>query len=143
MTNQTLTLVRVAHRQSLRKSERGRPRDFGKTKEFSQRIMGSPGSASHANWMADFGRNGYMVQADFEAGNYLPYGFDAITIQLIEDAKRGGVSRAQELESELAAKEIELAAKELELERLRQLAEAAEKPKRASKSAETNPNTEE
>lgn len=136
MTNQTLTLVRVAHRQSLRKSERGRPRDFGKTKEFSQRIMGSPGSASHANWMADFGRNGYMVQADFEAGNYLPYGFDAITIQLIEDAKRGGVSRAQELESELAAKDAEI-------QRLRQLAEAAEKPKRASKAAETNHNTEE
>lgn len=136
MTNQTLTLVRVAHRQSLRKSERGRPRDFGKTKEFSQRIMGSPGSASHANWMADFGRNGYMVQADFEAGNYLPYGFDAITIQLIEDAKRGGVSRAHELEAELAAKDAEI-------QRLRQLAEAAEKPKRASKAAETNPNTEE
>lgn len=136
MNNQTLTLVRVAHRQSLRKSERGRPRDFGKTKEFSQRIMGSPGSASHANWMADFGRNGYMVQADFEAGNYLPYGFDAITIQLIEDAKRGGVSRAQELEAELAAKDAEI-------QRLRQLAEAAEKPKRASKTAEPNPNTEE
>jgi len=135
MNNQTLTLVRVAHRQSLRKSERGRPRDFGKTKEFSQRIMGSPGSASHANWMADFGRNGYMVQADYEAGNYLPYGFDAITIQLIEDAKRGGVSRAQELEAELAAKDAEI-------QRLRQLAEAAEKPKRASKTAETNPNTE-
>ena len=136
MTNQTLTLVRVAHRQSLRKSERGRPRDFGKTKEFSQRIMGSPGSASHANWMADFGRNGYMVQADFEAGNYLPYGFDAITIQLIEDAKRGGVSRAQELEAELAAKDAEI-------QRLRQLAEAAEKPKRAAKQVETNLNTEE
>jgi hypothetical protein len=136
MNNQTLTLVRVAHRQSLRKSERGRPRDFGKTKEFSQRIMGSPGSASHANWMADFGRNGYMVQADFEAGNYLPYGFDAITIQLIEDAKRGGVSRAQELEAELAAKDAEI-------QRLRKLAEAAEKPKRAAKQAETNPNTEE
>lgn len=135
MNNQTLTLVRVAHRQSLRKSERGRPRDFGKTKEFSERIMGSPGSASHANWMADFGRNGYMVQADFEAGNYLPYGFDAITIQLIEDAKRGGVSRAQELEAELAAKDAEI-------QRLRQLAEAAEKPKRAPKPAETNPNTE-
>lgn len=136
MNNQTLTLVRVAHRQSLRKSERGRPRDFGKTKEFSQRIMGSQGSASHANWMADFGRNGYMVQADFEAGNYLPYGFDAITIQLIEDAKRGGVSRAQELEAELAAKEAEI-------QRLRKLAEAAEKPKRAAKQTETNPNTEE
>jgi hypothetical protein len=136
MNNQTLTLVRVAHRQSLRKSERGRPRDFGKTKEFSQRIMGSPGSASHANWMADFGRNGYMVQADFEAGNYLPYGFDAITIQLIEDAKRGGVSRAQELEAELAAKDAEI-------QRLRKLAEAAEKPKRAAKQAETNLNTEE
>lgn len=135
MNNQTLTLVRVAHRQSLRKSERGRPRDFGKTKEFSQRIMGSPGSASHANWMADFGRNGYMVQADFEAGNYLPYGFDAITIQLIEDAKRGGVSRAQELEAELAAKEAEN-------QRLRQLAEAAEKTKRATKVAVPNPNTE-
>ena len=135
MNNQTLTLVRVAHRQSLRKSERGRPRDFGKTKEFSQRIMGSPGSASHANWMADFGRNGYMVQADFEAGNYLPYGFDAITIQLIEDAKRGGVSRAQELEAELAAKDAEI-------QRLRQLAEAAEKPKRTPRPAETNPNTE-
>lgn len=135
MTNQTLTLVRVAHRQSLRKSERGRPRDFGKTKEFSQRIMGSPGSASHANWMADFGRNGLMVQADFEAGNYLPYGFDAITIQLIEDAKRGGVSRAQELEAELAAKDAEI-------QRLRQLAEAAEKPKRAARQTETNSNTE-
>ena len=136
MNNQTLTLVRVAHRQSLRKSERGRPRDFGKTKEFSQRIMGSPGSASHANWMADFGRNGYMVQADYEAGNYLPYGFDAITIQLIEDAKRGGVSRAQELEAELAAKEAEI-------QRLRKLAEAAEKSKRAAKQTETNLNTEE
>jgi hypothetical protein len=135
MNNQTLTLVRVAHRKSLRKSERGRPRDFGKTKQFSERIMGSPGSASHANWMADFGRNGYMVQADFEAGNYLPYGFDAITIQLIEDAKRGGVSRAQELEAELAAKEAEI-------QMLRKLAEAAEKPKRAAKQAETNPNTE-
>ena len=77
-----------------------------------------------------------MVQADFEAGNYLPYGFDAITIQLIEDAKRGGVSRAHELEAELAAKDAEI-------QRLRQLAEAAEKPKRASKAAETNPNTEE
>jgi hypothetical protein len=135
MNNQTLTLVRVAHRQSLRKSERGRPRDFGKTKEFSERIMGSPGSASHANWMADFGRNGYMVQADFEAGNYLPYGFDAITIQLIEDAKRGGLSRAQELEAELAAKDAEI-------QMLRKLAEAAEKPKRASKAADTNLNTE-
>lgn len=135
MNNQTLTLVRVAHRQSLRKSERGRPRDFGKTKQFSERIMGSPGSASHANWMADFGRNGYMVQADFEACNYLPYGFDAITIQLIEDAKRGGVSRAQELEAELAAKDAEI-------QMLRKLAEAAEKPKRASKAADTNLNTE-
>lgn len=129
MNNQTLTLVRVAHRQALRKSERGRPRDFGKTKDFNSKVMGSTGSASHANWMADFGRNGYMIDADYIAGNYAPYGFDSVTIQLIEDAKRGGITRSQELE-------IELAAKDAEIQRLRQMAEAAEKPKRGTKTTE-------
>jgi hypothetical protein len=80
------------------------------------------GSQPFNKWLADFGRNGYMIKADYEAGNYAPYGFDPATIQGIEDGRRGGVSREAELQMELMEKEAEIA-------RLRKIAEAAEKPK--------------
>jgi hypothetical protein len=101
-----------------------RPRDFGAEKTYSNTELKNPGSQPYNKWLAEFGRNGLMVKADYEAGNYAPYGFDAATIQSIEDGRRGGLTRAMELERELLEKEAEIA-------RLRKIAEAAEAPKKA------------
>jgi len=124
MNTPSVVLVRVAHRKSLRPTERLRPRDFGSEKTFAHMEIKQQGSQPFNKWLAEFGRNGFMVKADYEAGNYAPYGFDAATIQSIEDGRRGGLTRAMELERELMEKEAEIA-------RLRKIAEAAEAPKKA------------
>ena len=126
MNTPSVILVRVAHRKALRPTERLRPRDFGSEKTFAHMELKQVGSQPFNKWLADFGRNGYMIKADYEAGNYAPYGFDPATIQSIEDGRRGGVSREAELQMELMEKEAEIA-------RLRKIAEAAEKPKGKAK----------